>query len=99
MRVMIVPVEGQPYPKNIENNLESLQKEVGGYIEPMRTKLDGIIVLVNEEGALNQMENPPNPWLGTFGQAVVLGTQGEEFTGLTTENLNDVMYLLQGGEY
>ena len=44
-----------PYEKDIENTLESLQKEVGGLIECVYLD-DNCIAVCNEEGKINGME-------------------------------------------
>lgn len=42
-------------PKNKYFKLEELQKEVKGLIEIYRAKIEGYIVVVNEEGLMKQM--------------------------------------------
>ena len=54
MKVLIVEQGKKPYVKDIENNLESMQKIVGGYIETIYPFDDENVVLVcNEEGKMN----------------------------------------------
>ena len=70
-----------------EIKLELLQELVGGYIEPcapVQLREQGIELLVNEEGLLERLD--PNENLYPFfvvGQAVAVGVDGEDFTGLT----------------
>ena len=66
----------------IENNLYSLQKAVGGYIEAVRSYVfrNGIFI-VNEEGIINDM--PKNCGVEDhlfFGPVLFVGVEGEEFT-------------------
>lgn len=72
----------------IENTLEALQAEVGGYIETLTIASDACLVL-NEEGAINDM--PFNFRIGNyqfFGTVLVCGVDGDEFTDTPVKNLN-----------
>jgi hypothetical protein len=46
----------EAYVTTIANNLESLQKTVGGYIEAIYPFDDSVAIICNEEGKLNSME-------------------------------------------
>lgn len=63
IRVVIVPPEEPAYIKEIENDLQTMQGIVGGYIET--TKLtQGVNIVCNEEGLLlNLPRNKHLPWL------------------------------------
>ena len=66
----------------VENTLKALQAEVGGYIETI--PLDGMAFIVNEEGKLRGL--PENFRFGNdvlVGTVLLVGTDGEEFCGLT----------------
>ena len=67
----------------IPNTLESLQKEVGGYIEAVHVG-EGIYMICNEEGKFNGSE--PNFNMGAdviMGDVIFVGTEGEEFASLS----------------
>lgn len=52
MRVLVVEPEKEPYVKEIDSGLNSLQKEVGGYIEAVYPFEDPVAIICNEEGKL-----------------------------------------------
>ena len=52
MKVLVVEPEKEPYVKEIDNGLSSLQKEVGGYIEAVYPFEDPVAIICNEEGKL-----------------------------------------------
>lgn len=54
IRVLKIEPGKSPYEKEIENSLESLQKEVGGLIECVYLD-DNCIAVCNEEGKINGM--------------------------------------------
>ena len=69
----------------IENTLEALQAEVGGYIETV-TIAEDCIIICNEEGWL--MDLPINVTIGgmTFlGPILVVSSDGEEFADVDVE--------------
>ena len=55
MNVLVVEPLKAPYEKEIDPGLESLQHEVGGWIEAMGLDEDACIIC-NEEGKLNGLE-------------------------------------------
>ena len=67
---------------DVKNELHALQQEVQGYIEEVRLKDRGIM-LVNEEGAINGMPQNPIASLvaGTmiYGPALIVGQDGSEY--------------------
>lgn len=67
IKVLKIEVGEAPQVKEIPNELDSLQEEVGGLIECVYLD-DGCLAIVNEEGKLNGME--PNRRLGT---AIICG--------------------------
>ena len=72
----------EPETIEIETTLAALQKEVGGYIEVI--PLDGMAFIVNEEGKLHGL--PENFRFGNdvlVGTVLLVGTDGDEFCGLT----------------
>ena len=52
MKVLVVEPEKEPYVKEINSGLASLQKEVGGYIEAVYPFEDPVAIICNEEGKL-----------------------------------------------
>lgn len=63
----------------IENTLEALQAEVGGYIETVSFLTDCCII-VNEEGRINAMPFNLNfAGLQLFGPVLLVGVKGDEF--------------------
>lgn len=68
----------------VENTLEALQAEVGGYIETVRLRVDNAVMIVNEEGLLLGL--PYNAAASALagqpivGTALVVGVDGDEFT-------------------
>lgn len=66
----------------IENSLEALQREVGGYIETVGIAGDACII-VNEEGLINDMPfNTRIFGLQLFGTVLIVGVDGDEFCDL-----------------
>ncbi len=53
MQALIVEPMKEPYLKEIESGLKSLQAEVGGYIEAIYPYEEPVALICNEEGKLN----------------------------------------------
>lgn len=69
----------------IENTLESLRRIVGGHIEVIHV-LNDIVMVCNEEGKLEDLRpNIAMPNDVIVGTVIALGTEGDEFRGLTDE--------------
>lgn len=95
LTVLVVEPGKVPYPKQIPDTLQSLQKEVGGYIEAVYPFKDPVCVICNEEAKLEGL--PLNRSLrdeqgqtydvvaGTF---LVAGLGEENFTSLSPELLD-----------
>lgn len=63
IRVVIVPPEEPAYIKEIENDLQTMQQVVGGYIEVTRLT-QGINIVCNEDGIMKNLPiNKHLPWL------------------------------------
>ena len=56
MNVLVVEPYKEPYEKEIEPGLESLQHEVGGDIEAVYPFDDPVAVICNEEGKLEGLQ-------------------------------------------
>lgn len=81
----------------VENTLEALQQEVGGYIETVTFARDACIIC-NEEGRLLGL-----PYNGTFvgvsfvGTILVVGVDGEEFSDLPAASWETLLSSFGGG--
>ena len=66
---------------DIDNTLESFQKNVGGYIETV-TLTEELVIVCNEEGRIQSL--PYNCTLlravDFYGTILVVGMQGEDYT-------------------
>ena len=76
------------YVKEIDNTLEVLQKEIGGYIQVCYID-NGLIAIVDEEGKLKDL--PMNAYIPNYGvingNIVFARDDGEDFTSLTDEDI------------
>ena len=82
IKAIICPANGMPYVANVSDNLESLQRIVGGYIEAA-TVIEGVLVICNEEGRLlNLPENQSLFISGFCGDCLICGADGEDFASL-----------------
>ncbi len=113
MNVLVVEPYKEPYDKEIEPGLESLQHEVGGDIECVYPFDDPVGIICNDEGKLEGL--PLNRSLrdedgeiydvlaGTF---LVVGLGEESFKGLSKEQMDKFkahfrtpeQFLMIGGE-
>jgi len=91
MRILKVEPGEVPYEKEIENDLRSIQAEVGGGLFQMVYLEHGLVLCCNEEGKLNGMA--PNRWLGddiVCGPFFLVGDDGnDDFTSLTEEQVEE----------
>lgn len=92
MRVLIVEPMKAPYEKEIEEGLESLQHEVGGYIEAVYPFEDPVAVICNEEGKYNGMtlnralrDENGEIYDVLAGQFIIAGLGEESFDSLSEE--------------
>ena len=93
---VIIKEPGKPAEqREIENNLETLQELVGGYIEDVNIG-SNILVIVNEEGKLKHLDF--NFVLGfdiICGTAVFIASEGEEFSSLTQKQTDFILTCLK----
>lgn len=76
----------------IENTLEALQAEVGGYIETV-TLLSDLVIIVNEEGRINGMRFNMNLCgMQLFGTILAVGVDGDEFCDVPDQRIKDILY-------
>lgn len=88
MRVILMPCDKRPFVTEIDGSLESMQKLVGGYIEPAHIA-PGIVEIVNEEGGLQRLPWNYSSYIeGIHGDAFLCAVRGLEFVGLTDEQIN-----------
>lgn len=82
IKVIIKEVDKAPRTAVINNCLTNLQAKVAGYIETVTDyKVEGGILIVNDEGAINGMRpNAKIDGLTLFGTIIFAGQDGEEFT-------------------
>lgn len=84
IKAVIVPVGQKPYIEEIGNDLHSLQRIVGGYIETLHVT-ERLVIVCNEEAKLIGLEG--NRCVGQdiiAGQFAVVADDGEgDFTSLT----------------
>ena len=76
----------------LPNELSALQSAVGGYIEAI-TLMDGVVMLVNEEGKLRNME--PNFRYKDdviVGPVLFLGTDGEDFSSIEADKARHIIF-------
>ena len=85
--VMVEPMR-EPYPAEVENTLEGLQKAVGGYVETVYLE-DYVVLVCNEEGKLIGL--PGNRSLGNdiiAGTFFVAGSNDDgEFVSLSEDKI------------
>lgn len=82
IKILKLPVSGPCEVKQIENTLEALQQEVGGYIETLTLAAD-CCMIVDEEGRLKDKplnEKASRLGLPIVGDALFVGVDGDEFT-------------------
>lgn len=94
INVLKVEYGKEPYAKEIDAGLESLQHEVGGFIEAVYPFREPVAIVCNEEGKCNGM--PLNRALRDrsdliydviAGDFLVVGLAGENFTSLSDEQM------------
>lgn len=79
---------------DIENKLRALQQAVGGYIETIRLK-DGGVMIVDEEGIMKQY--PHNDFASyisghhIYGTALIVGERGDEFDDVPQQYVDAYM--------
>lgn len=81
IRVIYKRVGFDPVEVEIDNDLDTLWRMIGGYIETVPWLVPGTIMLVDEEGKLD--DRPVNfPYMGDYicGSVMWVGVDGDEFT-------------------
>lgn len=100
MRVLMIEPMKEPHVVDIENDLESMQKAVGGLIEVINLE-DDIVMVDNEEGKLIGLEG--NRRVGRdiiAGTFFLCGSNDEgEFVSLTEEQIDKYTNCFREPEY
>lgn len=92
IHVLLIKPYRYPERITIQPGLESLQKQVGGYIEAVRPFEDPVAIICNEEGKLQNMPlnralyDKSGDMCGLIaGNFLVVGLGDEDFTSLSDE--------------
>lgn len=92
--VLVVEPGKRPYEKEIDPGLESLQREVGGYIEVVYPFEDPVALICNEEGKLDGLplnralcDEDGDPYDIIAGTFMVAGAGGDRFGSLEPEHM------------
>ena len=105
IKVLVVEPQKAPYMKEIESSLESLQREVGGFIQATYPYPEAVALICNEEGKLEGL--PHNRVLrdedgdiydyvaGTF---LITGLGEEDFTSLGEQDIEKFTKLFKTPE-
>lgn len=91
LTVVVKCVGKEPEVTEIENTLFEMQVIVGGYIEAVYM-FDGVVLICDEEGKIKN--RPANFKLGrdiVVGDVFFVGTKGEDFTSLTSEQIQTIL--------
>lgn len=83
----------------ISNTLENLQRNVGGYIETVTLQRNPkILMICNEEGKINDLPyNFQMPMDMIFGDVIICGAAGDEFSDIPIDMATWKRMLLQWG--
>lgn len=105
IKVLVVEPMKAPYEKEIKHDLETLQKEVGGYIEAVYPFEDRVGIICNEEGKLlglklNRALRDDDGEIydvisGTF---LVVGLGDEDFTSLNDNQIDKFSEMFKSPE-
>lgn len=94
LRILSVLPQKAPVEKIIEGDLDSLQHEVHGYIEPVYPFQDNVCLLCNDEGLnlnlpLNRAvrREDGSVYNVISGPFIIVGIKGEVFTSLSDEQV------------
>lgn len=95
IRTIVIDPGKDPRMETIRNDLHTLQRLVGGYIEAV-SLVEDMVMIINEEGKLRGL--PKNFWMKVIGDyivgtAVFVGVDGDEFDDVpvTLSDLYSVM--------
>lgn len=88
MRIMMFEVGKKPYVKEVKDNLEELNKLVGGYLETLTDLQNSMYLVFNEEGKIRGLPYNrdfllPYGVADIVGNAFICGMEGGGFGDLT----------------
>jgi len=102
IKVVVCRVDQEPVVEEIDRDLESMQKIVGGYIEQIRAMMPDIqggrsnrlVIICNEEGRLKKLK--PNRF-GLLGDFFVCGAAGSdgEYQSVPESEIQRLLHLLK----
>ena len=105
LAVLVVEPQKKPYAKEIGGDLKSLQREVGGHIQPVYPFREPVVLICDEEGKLsgkdlNRALRDESGQIydvvaGTF---LIAGLGEEDFISLTPEQMEHFMQYFQTPE-
>ena len=99
MKVIKVEPKKEPYVVDIENTLESLQKEVDGYIEILYPFDERVCIVCNEEGKIRNLAPNRTIMKDGYMMDVIVGTfliakfKGSDFVSLSEKECEKYMKL------
>lgn len=99
MKVVVIQPDHSPmipdmvFPEEIEGDLSSMQKLVGGYIEVVNLPNSEYIIVCDDEGLL---KNSPKNVLDLSGTCFICKSEGAEMIGLTDFDVEIVIEILKG---
>ena len=98
MTVLVIEPKKEPYVKTIPSGLESLQREVGGYIEAVYPFSDPVALICNEEGKLEGLalnrgiyDDAERLYDIVCGTMLVVGLGEDNFSSLSPDLLEKYM--------
>jgi len=99
MKIVIKEPDNKPYIKDIEDKLEVWQNIVGGFIEVVNLT-NTILIVCNDEGKIKGL-NMYFTWRNDIivGTVCFVGDDGEEFRGLTENEIFDILHYFDYYEY
>ena len=94
INVLVVEPEKKPYPKEISSDLESLQREVGGYIQGVYPYEEPVAIICDEEAKLKGSQlnrvlrdEDGHIYDAVAGTFLIVGLGEHDFTSLTPEHM------------
>lgn len=103
MKVIICEPNKKAYVKEIENDLDTLQGIVGGYIEAIYPYEDNVTIILNEEGKLmglpccrNLVNDNGTVFDYCAGNMIIAGLGEDDFCSLTDKQIETYLTIYGG---